>query len=85
MEKVPLYILAQVAGCAMATYAGVLVYGMKPEVMTTRPLLGSNAAFWAEFLASFFVLFLTASLVHAPPSVCVPCLTLVDINLIIIG
>ncbi|KAL7592512.1 probable aquaporin NIP7-1 [Lactuca sativa] len=68
-RRVPLYILAQVAGCAMATYAGVLVYGMKPEVMTTRPLLGSNAAFWAEFLASFFVLFLTASLVHAPPSV----------------
>ncbi|CAH1450880.1 unnamed protein product [Lactuca virosa] len=68
-RRVPLYIVAQVAGCAMATYAGVLVYGMKPEVMTTRPLLGSNAAFWAEFLASFFVLFLTASLVHAPPSV----------------
>ncbi|XP_071726962.1 probable aquaporin NIP7-1 [Rutidosis leptorrhynchoides] len=68
-KRVPLYIVAQVAGCTLATYAGALVYGMKSEVMTTRPLAGCSAAFWAEFMASFIVLFLTASLVHAPPSV----------------
>ncbi|KAJ9550691.1 hypothetical protein OSB04_014736 [Centaurea solstitialis] len=68
-KKVPLYIVAHVAGSAMATYAATLVYGIKPEVMTTRPLAGYSASFWAEFMAAFFVLFLTASLVHAPPSV----------------
>ncbi|KVI01655.1 probable aquaporin NIP7-1 [Cynara cardunculus var. scolymus] len=68
-KKVPLYIVAHVAGSAIATYAATLVYGMKPEVMTTRPLAGYSAAFWAEFMSTFFVLFLTASLVHAPPSV----------------
>ncbi|GJV07371.1 probable aquaporin NIP7-1 [Tanacetum coccineum] len=64
-----LYIVAQVAGSTLASFAGKLVYGLKSEVMTTRPLVGSSAAFWAEFMASFIVLFLTASLVHAPPSV----------------
>ncbi|KAI3704077.1 hypothetical protein L1987_74284 [Smallanthus sonchifolius] len=68
-KRVPLYIVAQVAGCTIATYAGTMVYGMKSEVLMTRPLVGYSAAFWAEFMASFFVLFLTASLVHAPPSV----------------
>ncbi|XP_076941506.1 putative aquaporin NIP7-1 [Bidens hawaiensis] len=68
-KKVPMYIVAQVAGCTFATYAGTMVYGMKSEVLITRPLVGYSAAFWAEFMASFFILFLTASLVHAPPSV----------------
>nr|GEY48858.1 probable aquaporin NIP7-1 [Tanacetum cinerariifolium] len=68
-KRVPLYIVAQVAGSTLASFAGKLVYGLKSEVMTTRPLVGSSAAFWAEFMASFIVLFLTASLVHAPPSV----------------
>ncbi|KAK1418313.1 hypothetical protein QVD17_27456 [Tagetes erecta] len=68
-KKVPLYIVAQIAGCTIATYAGTMVYGMKSEILMTRPLVGHSAAFWAEFMASFFVLFLTASLVHAPPSV----------------
>ncbi|MFS7967489.1 putative major intrinsic protein [Helianthus anomalus] len=69
-RRVPMYIVAQVAGCTIATYAGMMVYGMKSEVLMTRPLVGHSSAFWAEFMASFFVLFLTASLVHAPPTVC---------------
>nr|XP_043630787.1 probable aquaporin NIP7-1 isoform X1 [Erigeron canadensis] len=68
-KRVPLYIVAQVVGFTLATYMGMLVYVIKPEVMMTSPLSGYRAAFWAEFIASFFVLFLTASLVHAPPSV----------------
>ncbi|XP_021981655.1 probable aquaporin NIP7-1 isoform X2 [Helianthus annuus] len=68
-RRVPMYIVAQVAGCTIATYAGMMVYGMKSEVLMTRPLVGHSSAFWAEFMASFFVLFLTASLVHAPPTV----------------
>ncbi|KAM0031470.1 putative major intrinsic protein [Helianthus debilis subsp. tardiflorus] len=69
-RRVPMYIVAQVAGCTIATYVGMMVYGMKSEVLMTRPLVGHSSAFWAEFMASFFVLFLTASLVHAPPTVC---------------
>ncbi|KAL8209497.1 hypothetical protein R6Q57_006229 [Mikania cordata] len=68
-KRVPLYIVAQTAGCTIATYAATMVYGLKSEILMTRPLVGHNKAFWAEFMASFFVLFLTASLVHAPPSV----------------
>ncbi|KAI3469524.1 hypothetical protein Pfo_026187 [Paulownia fortunei] len=61
-SKVPLYILAQVGGSVLATYTGRLVYGIKPELMMTRPLHGCTAAFWVELIATFIILFLTTSL-----------------------
>ncbi|CAK9162348.1 unnamed protein product [Ilex paraguariensis] len=61
-SKVPLYVLAQVGGCVLATYVGKLVYGIKSELMATRPLHGCSAAFWVELIATFIVVFLAASL-----------------------
>ncbi|KAK6117264.1 hypothetical protein DH2020_048992 [Rehmannia glutinosa] len=60
--KVPFYIVAQVGGSVLATYAGKLVYGIKAEVMMTRPLHGCTSAFWVELFATFIILFLTTSL-----------------------
>ncbi|KAL2469948.1 putative aquaporin NIP7-1 [Abeliophyllum distichum] len=61
-SEVPLYILAQVGGSALATYIARLVYGIRSELMMTKPLHGCNAAFWVELIATFIILFLTASL-----------------------
>ncbi|KAK4482898.1 hypothetical protein RD792_010071 [Penstemon davidsonii] len=68
-SKVPLYILAQVGGSVLATYSGRLVYGIKPEIMMTRPLHGCTEAFWVELIATFIILFLTTSLFNEPQSV----------------
>ncbi|KAK2966890.1 hypothetical protein RJ640_028900 [Escallonia rubra] len=61
-SKVPLYILAQLGGSMLATYAGKLIYGVESELMITRPLQGSTAAFWVELIATFILLLLAASL-----------------------
>ncbi|KAL6548413.1 hypothetical protein OROGR_008834 [Orobanche gracilis] len=61
-STVPLYILGQVGGSVLATYAGRLVYGVEADVMMTRPLHGATSAFWVEFIATFIVLFLTTAL-----------------------
>ncbi|KAK3031171.1 hypothetical protein RJ639_035328 [Escallonia herrerae] len=61
-SKVPLYILAQLGGSMLATYAGKLIYGVESELMITRPLQGSIAAFWVELIATFILLLLAASL-----------------------
>ncbi|GFP83988.1 probable aquaporin nip7-1 [Phtheirospermum japonicum] len=60
--RVPMYIVGQVGGSVLATYAGKFVYGVKAEVMMTRPLHGSTSAFWVELIATFIILFLTTSL-----------------------
>ncbi|XP_051128052.1 probable aquaporin NIP7-1 [Andrographis paniculata] len=65
-SKVPGYILAQVGGSILATYVGKLVYGLRPELLMTRPLHGSAAAFGIELIATFLILFLTASLLSDP-------------------
>ncbi|XP_057485101.1 probable aquaporin NIP7-1 isoform X3 [Actinidia eriantha] len=63
-SKVPLYILAQLVGSVLATYVGKLVYGIKSELMTTRPLQGSTSAFWVELIATLLIMFLASSLAH---------------------
>ncbi|KAK4587136.1 hypothetical protein RGQ29_024033 [Quercus rubra] len=68
-SKVPLYIIAQILGSVLATYVGKSVYGLKPEIMTTRPLQGCNSAFWVELIASFIIMFLAASLTYQAQSV----------------
>ncbi|KAL6497810.1 hypothetical protein OROHE_026960 [Orobanche hederae] len=68
-SKVPLYILGQVGGSVLATYAGRLVYGVKTEVMMTRPLHGVTSAFWVELVATFIILFLTTALFNQQESV----------------
>ncbi|KAM3323722.1 putative aquaporin NIP7-1 [Capsicum chacoense] len=67
-SKVPLYVVAQVGGSILATYTGRLVYGLKAEFVTTRPLHGCTSAFLVELLATFIVLFLSASLTNDPQS-----------------
>ncbi|XAR57235.1 hypothetical protein NMG60_11025297 [Bertholletia excelsa] len=63
-SKVPFYVLTQIMGAALATYVGRQVYGVKAELMTTRPLKGSTSAFWVELIASFILMFLASSISH---------------------
>ncbi|XP_049406306.1 probable aquaporin NIP7-1 [Solanum stenotomum] len=66
-SKVPLYVVAQVGGSVVATYTGKLVYGLKAEFVTTKPLHSCTSAFFVELLATFIVLFLSASLTNYDP------------------
>ncbi|KAJ6430627.1 hypothetical protein OIU84_021922 [Salix udensis] len=61
-SRVPLYILAQTVGSVSATYVGSSVYGVETQLMTTRPSLGCSSAFWVEFMATFMLMFLAASI-----------------------
>ncbi|XP_058192435.1 probable aquaporin NIP7-1 isoform X1 [Rhododendron vialii] len=63
-SKVPLYIMAQGIGSVLATYVGKLVYGISSELLTTRPLQGSAAAFWVELIATLIIMFLASALTH---------------------
>ncbi|XP_022956061.1 probable aquaporin NIP7-1 [Cucurbita moschata] len=58
------YTVAQTTGCVMATYAGMFVYDIKPQQLTTRPFRGSMSAFFVELLATFILMFLISSLPH---------------------
>lgn len=69
VKQVPLYIIAQILGSVLATYVGQSVYGVNPEIITTRPLQGCNSAFWVELIASFIIMFLAASLTYQAQSV----------------
>ena len=53
----------------LATYTGSLVYGIKSDVMITRPLQGCNSAFWVEVIATFIIMFLVAALTSEYQSV----------------
>ncbi|CAI9771005.1 unnamed protein product [Fraxinus pennsylvanica] len=68
-SEVPLYILAQIGGSTLATYIARLVYGIRSELVMTKPLQGCTAAFWVELIATFIILFLTASLSNDPQSI----------------
>ncbi|XP_059630147.1 probable aquaporin NIP7-1 [Cornus florida] len=63
-SMVPFYILAQVGGSGLATFIGGLVYDIESNLMITRPLRGHTAAFWLEFIATFIIMFLVASLTN---------------------
>ncbi|OIW06726.1 hypothetical protein TanjilG_11451 [Lupinus angustifolius] len=67
--KVPIYIIAQTIGSVIATYIGSLVYGIKSEVVMTKPLQGCNSAFWVELIATFIIMFLIAALTSESQSV----------------
>lgn len=67
--KVPVYTLAQTLGSALATYIGRHIYGIKPDLMTTRPLQSCASAFWVELIATFMIMFLAASLTHQAQAV----------------
>lgn len=56
-------------GSLLATYVGKLIYGVKTDLMTTRPLHGCVSAFWVEFIATFMVMFLAAALTSEAQSV----------------
>ncbi|KAH7857977.1 hypothetical protein Vadar_018541 [Vaccinium darrowii] len=63
-SKVPLYIIAQGIGSLLATYVGKLVYGINSELLTTKPVHGSSAAFWVELIATLIIVFLASALAH---------------------
>ncbi|PRQ38792.1 putative major intrinsic protein [Rosa chinensis] len=63
-SRVPLYTLAQTLGSVLAAFVGKLVYGIKPDLMITKPVQGCVSAFWVELIATFIVLFLAASMTH---------------------
>ncbi|XP_065859312.1 probable aquaporin NIP7-1 [Euphorbia lathyris] len=65
-SKVPFYVLAQTGGSVLATYAGKYIYGIKPDLLATRPLIGCGSAFWVEFIAAFIIMFLAAALTYHP-------------------
>lgn len=56
-------------GSVLATFIGKLIYGIRSELMTTKPLLGCASAFWVELLAAFIIMFLAASITHQAESV----------------
>ncbi|KAL1151906.1 hypothetical protein V6Z11_A09G071600 [Gossypium hirsutum] len=60
-SRVPLYILAQILGSIMAALMGEFIYGIKSDVLTTRPGQGCQAAFLAELIADFIVVFVIAA------------------------
>ncbi|KAI4317759.1 hypothetical protein L6164_025602 [Bauhinia variegata] len=62
-SKVPIYITAQTVGSVLATYIGGLVYGIRSDVMMTRPLQGCVSAFSVELIATFIIMFLAAALI----------------------
>ncbi|RXH70503.1 hypothetical protein DVH24_013249, partial [Malus domestica] len=68
-SRVPLYTLAQTLGSVLATYIGRLIYGIKPDLLTTRPLQSCASAFWVELIATFMIMFLAASLTHQAQAV----------------
>ncbi|XVF17116.1 hypothetical protein REPUB_Repub10bG0091200 [Reevesia pubescens] len=68
-SKVPLYILAQILGSVLATFIGEFIYGIKSDVMATRPGQGCQAAFWVELIANFIIMFVVAALTHESQSV----------------
>ncbi|KAK4856077.1 hypothetical protein QYF36_013886 [Acer negundo] len=61
-SRVPFYVLAQTVGSVLGTFAGKSVYGVKIDLMATRPLQGCASAFWVEFIATFIIVFLAAAL-----------------------
>ncbi|XP_042009087.1 probable aquaporin NIP7-1 [Salvia splendens] len=68
--NVPLYVIAQVGGSVLATYAGQFVYDIKPELMLMTPARRRwTEAFLVELVATFIVLFMTTSLFNELQSV----------------
>ncbi|XP_077243394.1 putative aquaporin NIP7-1 [Tasmannia lanceolata] len=61
-SQVPIYVFAQMLGSILACYMGKLVYEMEADFANTRPLHGCKAAFWAELVATFFIMFLASVL-----------------------
>ncbi|KAB2064999.1 hypothetical protein ES319_A09G060000v1 [Gossypium barbadense] len=68
-QAVPLYILAQILGSIMAALMGEFIYGIKSDVLTTRPGQGCQAAFLAELIADFIVVFVIAAVTQQARSV----------------
>ncbi|XP_022756302.1 probable aquaporin NIP7-1 [Durio zibethinus] len=68
-SRVPLYLLAQILGSVLATFMGEFIYGIKSDVMVTRPGQGCQAAFWVELIANFIIVFVVAAVTQQSQSV----------------
>ncbi|XP_058076986.1 probable aquaporin NIP7-1 isoform X1 [Magnolia sinica] len=60
--RVPIYVTAQMLGSVSATYVGKFVYNMHADFANTRPVHGLKTAFWAELIATSFIMFLASAL-----------------------
>ncbi|XP_010546840.1 PREDICTED: probable aquaporin NIP7-1 [Tarenaya hassleriana] len=65
-SRVPFYIGAQTLGSVVATLMGMWIYGVKAEVMATRPAFGCASAFCVELIATGIVVFLASALNCGP-------------------
>ncbi|XP_058076987.1 probable aquaporin NIP7-1 isoform X2 [Magnolia sinica] len=61
-RMVPIYVTAQMLGSVSATYVGKFVYNMHADFANTRPVHGLKTAFWAELIATSFIMFLASAL-----------------------
>ncbi|KAL8105180.1 putative aquaporin NIP7-1 isoform X1 [Apium graveolens] len=68
-SKVPLYIVAQIVGSVAAAFVGKLVYGIKAELMMTRPIQGYVSAFFVELIVTFIILFVTCAIINESQTV----------------
>ncbi|CAM8902755.1 unnamed protein product [Rhodiola kirilowii] len=55
---VPFYVTAQLIGSVLATYVSKCVYGVNPELV----LLAVPSAFWIEFIGTYMIMLLAASM-----------------------
>ncbi|KAK9137196.1 hypothetical protein Sjap_007790 [Stephania japonica] len=65
-SRVPFYIAAQFLGSIFGTFAGISIYNIRIESIVTQPLQGLKTAFFAEFMATFIIMFLAALISCAP-------------------
>ncbi|CAM9003855.1 unnamed protein product [Rhodiola kirilowii] len=61
---VPFYVTAQLIGSVLATYVSNCVYGVNPELVLTKPLHGIPSAFWIEFIGTYMIMLLAASMLY---------------------
>ncbi|CAM8903726.1 unnamed protein product [Rhodiola kirilowii] len=61
---VPFYVTAQLIGSVLATYVSKCVYGVNPELVLTKPLHGIPSAFWIEFIGTYMIMLLAASMLY---------------------
>ncbi|CAM8908304.1 unnamed protein product [Rhodiola kirilowii] len=57
---VPFYVTAQLIGSVLATYVSKCVYGVNPELV----LLAVPSAFWIEFIGTYMIMLLAASMLY---------------------
>ncbi|XVF39406.1 hypothetical protein PTKIN_Ptkin01aG0032300 [Pterospermum kingtungense] len=66
--RVPLYVMAQILGSVLATFMAEFIYGIKSDLMATRPSQGCLSAFLVELIANFIIVFVVAAMTRPAQS-----------------